>query len=78
MSSSDKGVREELMKFYDTHLDALLNEKETIRRVDIESTHYPQSISIGNDGDIEVFRLKTFSRNCEGCTFLENVYIKIT
>jgi hypothetical protein len=75
---TNKCVQEFELKFYNTYLDALMDEKYLLKIIEVENNTLPSSITIEINGNLENFRLKPFKRQNERGTFLENVYLKIS
>jgi cell fate regulator YaaT (PSP1 superfamily) len=72
-----KCVQEFELKFYNTYLDALLDEKYFIKTLEIENNTLPNTVSIEIDGKIKKYRLKPFKRQTSGSNYLENVFVLI-
>ena len=70
-----KCVQEFELKFYDTYLDALLDEKYIKKTIEVENNTLPSSLTIEIEGKVKKFRLKPFQRVSGQARYLENVYI---
>jgi hypothetical protein len=69
----NKTVTERSFKFFNTYLDALLDEKFSLETIEFEGTTPPEQY---DNKMSDNFRLKNFSRHNAGVSFIEQVYIK--
>lgn len=75
---TNKCVQEFEIKFYDSYINALLQDKGRAVKIEIENNHLPQSISIENDGISQNYRMIPFKRQGDSGMYLENVYVLIS
>lgn len=76
MTKCSKEVQEVEFKLFLCYLDAVLNEKYFLEKIDVEGGSPPDQIQ--SKTLKEEFRLKNFTRRNENGSFIEQIYLKIS